>query len=615
MTLSPAFLDELRARVPVSGVVGRRVKLTRAGREMKGCCPFHNEKSPSFYVNDDKGFYHCFGCGAHGDVIRFMTDNMGLPFMEAVKQLAAEAGLEVPAASPEARARAEVADSLGELTARAASWFQSQLASDAGAQARAYIEKRGLRPATVKAFALGFSPDSRTALRGHLKDAAADKLLEAGLIGRTEEGETYDRFRGRLMFPIRDRRGRVVGFGGRALGDVQPKYLNSADGPLFDKGRLLYNLDQAGPAARKSGRLVVVEGYMDVIGLAQAGIAEAVAPLGTAMTEAQLQLAWRLVDEPLLCFDGDGAGQRAASRAAMRALPLLKPGKSLRIAALPQGQDPDDICRSGGAAAFEAVLAGAVSLIDHVWTTQTAGLEAATPERRAHARQQLREAAAGIADPDVRALYQAEFSQRFEAAFMARPQRAPWQPQGVRRKPGERWQPPIPGASAGLKALAARTDDPLMTALVAAVLLRPGLADGHGDALAALRPADDDTAAVLAAALAAVAVNPALESAALLAHLSGNGLGPEAARIAGGSGLRFSFTRADSDARVAEDDFGAALAQATARTAMVEALVAATIRFQSSLDEGDWEEQQRLRSDIEALDAAMMRLAESRRDS
>ncbi|MFZ4383074.1 MAG: DNA primase, partial [Sandarakinorhabdus sp.] len=284
MSLSPAFLDELRARVPVSGVVGRRVKLTRAGREMKGCCPFHNEKTPSFYVNDDKGFYHCFGCGVHGDVIKFLTDNMGLPFMEAVKQLAAEAGLEVPAASPEAQAKAKVADSLTELTTRAANWFQAQLAGEAGAAARAYLDRRGVSPDLAKRFGLGFALDGRTALRSHFNDVEADKLLEAGLIGKSEQGEIFDRFRGRLMFPIRDRRGRVVGFGGRALGDVQPKYLNSADGPLFDKGRLLYNLDLAGPAARQSGRLIVVEGYMDVIGLAGAGIAEAVAPLGTAMT-------------------------------------------------------------------------------------------------------------------------------------------------------------------------------------------------------------------------------------------------------------------------------------------------------------------------------------------
>ncbi len=610
MTLSPAFLDELRARVPISPVVARRVKLVRAGREMKGCCPFHNEKTPSFYVNDDKGFYHCFGCGAHGDVIRFLTDGMGLPFMEAVKQLAAEAGMEVPAPSPEARAKAEVADSLVELTARAAAWFQAQLAGDKGAAARAYLDRRGLQPETVKAFALGFSLDSRTALRGHLKDATADKLLEAGLIGKADDGEHFDRFRGRLMFPIRDARGRVVGFGGRALGDVQPKYLNSADGPLFDKGRLLYNLDQAGPVARKSGRLIVVEGYMDVIGLTQAGLTEAVAPLGTAMTEQQLALAWRLVDVPTLCFDGDAAGQRAATRAALRALPLLKPGKSLRIATLPQGQDPDDICRTGGGAAFEAVLAGAVPLIDHVWASETAGLETATPERRAQARARLREAAASIADPDVRSLYQAEFNQRFEAAFMARPQRAAWQP----RKPGEKWQPPIPPASPALKALASRRRDPLVTALIAGLLLRPALADEHGDALTALRPDDDDEAAVLAAVLAATARDPALEKPALHAHLAGQGLADAATRVLAANALGFSFVREDADQASANADFAQAVRQTTARLGLQQALAETTQRFQASLAEEDYEAQQSLRRDIEALDAAMMKLAESRRE-
>uniref|UniRef100_UPI00286DCB77 toprim domain-containing protein n=1 Tax=Sandarakinorhabdus sp. TaxID=1916663 RepID=UPI00286DCB77 len=487
---------------------------------------------------------------------------------------------------------------------------QAQLASDGGGAARAYLERRGVRAETVKAFALGYSPDSRTALRGHLKDTTADKLLEAGLIGKTDAGETYDRFRGRLMFPIRDARGRVVGFGGRALGDVQPKYLNSADGPLFDKGRLLYNLDQAGPTARKANRLIVVEGYMDVIGLAQAGIGEAVAPLGTAMTETQLALAWRLVDVPVLCFDGDAAGGRAATRAAMRALPLLKPGKSLRIATLPAGQDPDDICRTGGAAAFEAVLAAAVPLIDHIWATETAGMDTATPERRAQARQHLREAAASIGDPDVRALYQAEFSQRFEAAFMARPQRPAWTP----RKPGERWQPPIPGATPALKALVARGNDPMMDAVLAGVLARPALADIHHDGLAALRPDDDGAAAVLTAALAATAADHGLESAALAAHLTDIGLAAEAERIRRGNNLRLSFTRAETPANVAEADFAMTLAQATARAGLVQALAEATIRFQSSLDEADWEAQQNLRQEIEALDAAMLKLAESRRE-
>lgn len=610
MTLSPAFLDELRARVPVSGVVGRRVKLTRAGREMKGCCPFHNEKTPSFYVNDDKGFYHCFGCGVHGDVIKFLTDNMGLPFMEAVKQLASEAGLEVPAASPEAQAKAKVADSLSELTTRAAKWFQAQLAGEAGAAARAYLDRRGVSPDLAKRFGLGFALDGRTALRSHFNDVEADKLLEAGLIGKSDQGEIFDRFRGRLMFPIRDRRGRVVGFGGRALGDVQPKYLNSADGPLFDKGRLLYNLDFAGPAARQSGRLIVVEGYMDVIGLANAGILEAVAPLGTAMTETQLALAWRLVDQPVLCFDGDGAGLRAATRAAGRALPLLKPGKSLRIATLPPGQDPDDLCRSGGAAAFEAVLAAAVPLIDHIWASETAGLEVAIPERRAQARTRLREAAASIADPDVRSLYQAEFNNRFEAAFLSRPARAPWQP----RQPGDKWQPPVPGASAALKALVSRDRDPLLTAVLAGLLVRPSLADAHADALAGLPLGDPEEAALLAEVLAATASGLGLESAGLAAHLHSIGLGETARRVQAMNRLAFSFTRADASTDVADADFGLALRQATARSALLAGLAEATTRFQHSLSEADFEAQQALRQDMESLDAAMMKLVESRRE-
>lgn len=615
MSLSPAFMDELRARVSVSSVVGRRVKLVRAGREMKGCCPFHNEKTPSFHVNDDKGFYHCFGCGAHGDVIRFMTDNMGLPFMEAVKQLAGEAGLEVPAASPEAREKAKVADSLTELTARAAAWFQAQLAGEAGTAARAYLHRRGVTPDIAKRFGLGLALDGRTALRSHLKDAEGQALLEAGLIGTSEDGETYDRFRGRLMFPIRDRRGRVVGFGGRALGDVQPKYLNSADGPLFDKGRLLYNLDLAGPAARQSGRLIVVEGYMDVIGLAQAGIAEAVAPLGTAMTETQLALAWRLVDEPILCFDGDGAGVRAAIRAAGRALPLLQPGKSLRIAALPAGQDPDDLCRSGGAAAFEAVLAAAVPLIDHIWTSETAGLELATPERRAQARARLREAAATIADPDVRGLYQAEFNRRFDAAFLAGPTRAAWTPR-PRGPAGQKWQPPIPGASAALKALVVRARDPLLTAVLAGLLLRPTLADAHADALAGLQPGDADEAALLSAVLAATSDRggeQALESTAMADHLRSMGLDGAMRRVCAANALGFSFARAGGDETAAQTDFALALRQISARAALQEGLDEATVQFQHSLDETDFEVQQALRRDLESLDAAMMKLVESRR--
>ncbi|MEY2883998.1 MAG: primase [Pseudomonadota bacterium] len=608
MSLPPAFLDELRARVPLSPVVGRRVKLTRAGREWKGCCPFHNEKTPSFYVNDDKGFYHCFGCGAHGDVIRFLTDQEGLGFIDAVKQLAAQAGMEVPSDSPEARARAEVSDTLQGLVQRAAEFFQAQLKTPLGAEARAYLDRRGVSATQIGDFMLGFAPDSRIALKSALKDTPEERLVEAGLLGRSDSGDTYDRFRGRLMFPIRDRRGRVVGFGGRALGDAQPKYLNSADGPLFDKGRLLYNLDRAGPAARASGRLVVVEGYMDVIGVAGAGISELVAPLGTAMTEAQLQLAWARVDEPILCFDGDGAGQRAALRAALRALPLLVPGKSLRIATLAPGEDPDDLVKRGGAAAFEAVLSAAVPLIEFLWASETASGTATTPERRAAVRQRLRGHADTIADASVRALYNADFSARFDALYLARPERAPraFTPRGGR------FQPPPPGASQELKALPLG-NVPELKALLAGVLAHPALADRHGETLAALAIADGRLARLRDAILGVLAEQPDLESQSLRHNLDTNGLGAMAESVLKANRLRFSFTRPDADPDVAARDFGMVLDSIMARARLEIALAAATARFRDSLDEADYQQQQALLAERIEIDEAMMRLAESRR--
>ncbi len=611
MSLPPAFLDELRARVPLAPVVGRRVKLTRAGREWKGCCPFHNEKTPSFYVNDDKGFYHCFGCGAHGDVIRFLTEQEGLGFIDAVKQLAAQAGMEVPSESPESRARAEVSDTLQAVAGQAAGWFQAQLRGAAGASAWVYLERRGVSAAMIKDFALGFAPDSRTALKSALKAVGEEKLFEAGLIGRADNGETYDRFRGRLMFPIRDRRGRVVGFGGRALGDVQPKYLNSSDGPLFDKGRLLYNLDRAQAIAHKSGRLVVVEGYMDVIGVAQAGIAELVAPLGTAMTEAQLGLAWRQVDEPILCFDGDSAGQRAALRACLRALPLLAAGKSLRIATLPQGEDPDDLVKRGGAPAFEAVLAAAVPLIEYLWRSETEAIDTSTPERRAAVRQRLKAHADTIADASVRALYAADFSARFDAAFLARPERA-------RRPfvPGGKYVAPITGASAALRLRGSDSQSASgeVTAIICGLLAHPYLADRHGETLAALPLSDPRQSALRDAILAALAMQPDLESADLTHDLDNRGVGALAQAARKTNALRFSFTRAETPVEVATRDFGMLVDTISARARIESELEAATARFRSSLADDDFNRQRTLLAERVEIDAAMMRLAESLRD-
>ncbi|HEU4497761.1 MAG TPA: DNA primase, partial [Sphingomicrobium sp.] len=423
MTLSPQWLDELRARTTLSAVIAPSVKLIKAGREFKACCPFHNEKTPSFTVNDEKGFYHCFGCGAHGDAIRFLTDHRGLPFMDAVKDLAGKAGMDVPAPDPRDRERQERSAGLYDVMAAAQRWFAEQLNGVEGGEARTYLSGRGIDARTIERFGIGLAPDARGKLKAALKSLGEDKLIESGMLIQPEEGgkDSYDRFRGRIMFPVRDARGRVIAFGGRILGAGEPKYLNSPDTPLFDKGRTLYNIDRAAPASRQARRLIVVEGYMDVIALDRAGIAEAVAPNGTAVTEAQLERMWRLDGQPICCFDGDAAGQKAAVRAALRALPHLGPERTLRFVALPAGQDPDDLVRSGGAAAVEALLASPEPLVERLWRHEVESAPLDTPEARAGLKQRLIEHTQAIADPSVRQLYRDEWLRRFDA--LVRPQR------------------------------------------------------------------------------------------------------------------------------------------------------------------------------------------------
>jgi DNA primase len=405
MSLTPQFLDELRARTLLSALIAKTVKLQKAGREFRACCPFHNEKTPSFYVNDDKGFYHCFGCSAHGDAIRWMTEQRGLPFIDAVKELAQAAGMEMPEQDRHSAEKAERAKGLHEAMADAAQWFADKLNGIEGAEARNVLKRRGITEDVARAFGLGFAPDSRGKLKEALKSYGDAMLVEAGMLIQVEEKEPYDRFRGRLMIPICDVRGRVIAFGGRIIGDGEPKYLNSPETPLFDKGRTLYNLDRAQAASRKTGRILAVEGYMDVIALAQAGFDEAVAPLGTALTEHQLERLWRMADVPLLCFDGDSAGQKAALRAAHRALPMLQPGRSLAFVTLPDGLDPDDLVRSRGAAAFEALLKAPQPLVDRLWQSEIAAEPLDTPEQRAGLKRRLSALAETIADGNVKHEY------------------------------------------------------------------------------------------------------------------------------------------------------------------------------------------------------------------
>ncbi len=453
MKFTPSILDEIRARLPVSSVVGRRVKLTKAGREFKGLSPFNAEKSPSFFVNDQKGFYHDFSSGKHGDIFSFVMETEGLGFAEAVERLAADAGVALPKVSAEAERQEERAKGLVDVMALAQAFFQAALKGAGGGKARTYLEGRGLSRDVWAEFGLGFAPAERFALRDHLagKGVSSELMIEAGLLVHGEEiAVPYDRFRDRVMFPIHDVRGRVIAFGGRAIAkDAQAKYLNSPDTPLFQKGRVLYNHHRARKLAHDKGTVVAVEGYVDVIAMSRAGFGNAVAPLGTALTEDQLGLLWRMADEPILCFDGDKAGRRAAYRAIDVALPFLQPGKSLRFALLPEGQDPDDLYKNGGSGAIEAVLERAMPLVDVFWSR---GLEAGpvdTPERRAAFEKRMREQLQSIPDENLRRYYREDMDRRLVALFQ--PQRAGAGARGGQQaryaKGNTRWQKPVEGAS------------------------------------------------------------------------------------------------------------------------------------------------------------------------
>jgi DNA primase len=421
MRFTPQFLDELRARLPVSEVVGKRVKLKRAGREWKGLSPFQQEKTPSFTVNDQKGFYHDFSSGKHGDIISFLMETEGVGFAEAVERLASMAGVPLPAATPDAARHEQRRKTLHDVMELAAKFFADTLASRNGAKARGYLGDRGISPTVQLQFRIGYAPGDRFALKEHLgaQNIPVEDMVEAGLLYSGDDIPVpYDRFRDRVMFPITDVRGRVIAFGGRALEeDVSAKYLNSPETPLFHKGDNLYNLAPARLATHNGSSLVVVEGYIDVIAMVGAGFPASVAPLGTALTESQLALLWKMAEEPILCFDGDKAGQKAAWRAADMALPHLKPGKSLRFALLPEGQDPDDLARSGGRGAIEEVISAARGLADVIWSREIEGGTFATPERRAALEARIRELSNGIGDEAVRRYYRQDFSERLQRTF------------------------------------------------------------------------------------------------------------------------------------------------------------------------------------------------------
>ena len=546
MKIPDSFLEELRARTPLAPLIGRVVKLSRSGRQSKGCCPFHGEKTPSFYVYEDG--YHCFGCGAHGDAIGFVMQTRGATFLEAVQTLAGEAGLEMPRPEPSMEAAERARLDLQDVLEAAGKIFARKLAGAEGTAARGYLASRGITPESIAAFGLGWSGDGRGSLGTELaaSDITPAQLIEAGLLRVGEDGAPRgELFFNRLMFPIRDRRGRIVSFGGRTLGDGQPKYLNGPETPVFSKRRTLYGLDLAREAVRKGADLVVVEGYMDVIALHQAGLGGAVAPLGTALTEDQLGELWRQSPSPALCFDGDSAGARAAARAVTASLPLLEPDRTLRIVTLPEGEDPDTLVRRRGVDAFKALLTGARPLHRALFAIlrEAAGHDIVAdtaPEKRARFLAQLRAAADAIRHPALSKEYRAALAAEFWELRSAN------RPGGRNGKNGSSGAPrqtsprPMPGLGSVLEARGA--------VLAATLIHHPDLVHDVEEAYASvgLPPALDR---LRRAILNSADHAHVLDSEAMADHLRTLGLGEEVSMVLSATP---SFARPETQASVAE---------------------------------------------------------------
>lgn len=556
------FLDELRARVNVVELVGRRVQLKKRGRDHWGCCPFHNEKTASFKVSEDRDDYHCFGCGAHGSAFDFVMQVEGLSFPETVERLADFCGMQVPEVTPEDRERAERATGLAEANEAAAKWFQAQLRSAAGAEARDYVERRGLSDKAVEEFRLGFAPDRNDALKSALIERGFTEavLVEAGLIAKPDDGRAaYDRFRNRLMFPIADRRGRVIAFGGRALGEARAKYLNSPETPLFNKSRTLYNHAMAREASREAGTVIVAEGYMDVIALAEAGFRHAVAPLGTAVTEEQIGMLWQMTAEPVLCLDGDEAGLRAAQRAAERALPVLKPGKSLRFAMLPQGKDPDDLVRGEGADALRAVLEGARSMAALLFQSAVAGRPLDTPERRAGLDQELTRLGFQIADETIRHHYLNDFRERARSHFR---QQRPAAPAFRDRRQTPPWRGrSVPEDVSALRATLGQDGIRLKEEIILAALIDwPELIEEFEAQLDEVHFRNDDLDRALMLLRDAAIREPGLDRTVITRHFHAAGLLPLIERLSAPNAAKLNYRSGETlTPELAGEQFGATL--------------------------------------------------------
>jgi len=620
MRFSPNLLEEILRRTDIVQLVGRRVKLTRKGQAFWGCCPFHREKSPSFKVENARRTYKCFGCGKGGDAFKWLAETEGLSFPEAVERLAGEAGVELPKWSAQDEEREEKKKSLYDVVEAACVFFEDQLRADVGSEARRYLQSRGLNGEVAKKFRLGYAPSGSNALIEHLKtkNITLDDMVAAGVV-RPAQGDSdsvsrapRDFFFDRLMFPISDARGRIIAFGGRGLSpDAKPKYINTGETTLFSKGQLLYNFAAARAPAIKNQQIIVAEGYMDVIALVRAGFDASVAPLGTALTEDQLHLLWRIAPEPILAFDGDAAGLSAAHRAAHLALPHLKAGYSLRFAFLPAGEDPDSLIRTDGAAAMKKLLDEALPLSQVLWRAETEDKDFSTPERRAGLERSLGEIVGAIGDGKIADYYRRDFEQRVYDAFKRRaapPERQTWKndrftPRYARTgRAGERPRPGQPGGgetvSTAVKAsMLARSGRHgarhVKEFEIAALLLaEPALAERHGEMLAELPFSDASLDSLRQQLLNLAASGSRLEKQGLENHLVRLGMAETVERLK-------ARTANPADAMSQSDDAGDArfLQAANDLREMAERAPErdrAVERFKSEGTEESWREAQKL---------------------
>lgn len=602
MRYGPQLLDEVLRRTDLVQLVGRRVKLTRKGRVLWGCCPFHKEKSPSFKVENERRTYKCFGCGAGGDAFKWVMETEGLSFPEAVEKLAGEAGVELPKWSAEDEAREEKRKSLYDIVELAAAFYEDQLRGNAGREAREYLKSRGLDGEAAKKFRLGYAPrDNQLIEYLKTKNVTVDDMIAAGL-ARSDERGLRDFFFDRVMFPISDGRGRLVAFGARGMSpDAKPKYINTGETALFSKGHLLYNFASARPAALKSGTIILAEGYMDVIALVRAGFEASVAPLGTALTEDQLQLLWRTAPEPILAFDGDEAGLRAARRAARLSLPHLKPGHSLRFVFLPAGEDPDSFIRAYGAPAMQKLLDNAEPLSRVLWRAETEGKDFSTPERRAGLERSLAEIVSAISDSKIADYYRRDFDQLVFDNFKKRaPSKSsqPGRPQKGRDFSRGRPAPALVPVSAEVKnsllARAGRSGAVRVKEIEVARLLleAPELALAHAEALAALTFTDRSLDRLRHELLNLAASGFGLEKGALQNHLVRIGMAELAADLAGRA-----VAGGESESALVEDietRWLRAVAQLREIAELEPERVRAMERFKNEPTEESWRDAHRL---------------------